>query len=185
MIRSLRNPEIKVIDTTSKTNRHNRPLVCVCSVDAENKNACTLTSLLCDETRTSFDFTLKSMAYLHGSEHLKANSVFLSDGDQQIINSIKKYVERGMLNNNTKTRLCFWHAVILYLTNELSEGKNNNVANLVIKILIFYVQLASYGEDIEESNFHWNNMMKWLDESLKNKKIKENMFSKSIKALKT
>ena len=109
---------------------------------------------------------------------------FLSDGDQQITNSMKEHVERGTLNSNAKTRLCFWHAVILHLTNELSEGKNNDIACLVIKILIFYVQLASHGEDVEESNFHWNNMMKWLDESLKNKKIKENMFAKSIKALK-
>ena len=82
MLLSLRNPEIKVIDTTSKINRHNRPLVCVCSVDTENKNACTLTSLPCDETRTSFDFTLKSIAHLHGSDYLKATSGFLSDGDQ-------------------------------------------------------------------------------------------------------
>ena len=98
---------------------------------------------------------------------------------------MKEHIERGTPNNNAKIILCFWHVVVLCLTNELSEGKNNNVANLFIKILIFYVQLASHGEDANESNFYWNNMMKWLDESLKNKKIKENMFSKSIKALKT
>ena len=60
MLRSLRNPEINMIDTARKTNRRNRLSVCVCSVDTENKNVRTVTALLCNKTRASFDFTLKS-----------------------------------------------------------------------------------------------------------------------------
>ena len=50
---------------------------------------------------------------------------------------------------------------------------------------MFHVQFVSHGEYENESKFHWNSMIKWLDESLKDNKITENMFSKSKKALKS
>ena len=106
MKRSLRYPEIKIMDTTSKTNRHNRLLVYICSVDSENKNVCSLTVLLYDKTRVSFDFTIKSLAWLHGTDYLQATVLFLSDGDDQIINSIKEHIELGVLNKKTRHRLC-------------------------------------------------------------------------------
>ena len=50
------------------------------------------------------------------------------------------------------------------------------MANLVTKVLTFQAQHASCGEDENESKFHGSNMIKWLDDSLKEKKITEFFF---------
>ena len=44
--------------------------------------------------------------------------------------------------------------MILFLTNELSEGKNNHVENFFHKSLTFHDKIASHAEDEIESKFH-------------------------------
>ena len=58
-------------------------------------------------------------------KHMQCVSIFLSDGDSQIINSIKESITTGLLNPKTKYIGCCYHGFAQVLLSNFSEDDKN------------------------------------------------------------
>ena len=67
------------------------------------------------------------------------------------------------------------------LNKELSDGKS--AGNLILQVIKYYVNLAALSMIQSEANFHWNNMMRWIEHALKSKMINSVQCKKTYSAL--
>ena len=86
-----------MVDITRKTNNKGRPLGIVNGVDGEHKSVLVLMSLLHNERLNAFHFILICLGFICGKKYTQCVSVFLSDGDPQIINSINQFIATRLL----------------------------------------------------------------------------------------
>ena len=67
-------------------------------------------------------------------------SVFVSDGDQQIINTINEFIATKLLNPKTRYRGCYWHGITQVLLKVFS--KDNEKASMVRDVTISFMNLC-------------------------------------------
>ena len=75
-------------------------------------------------------------------------SVFLSDGDPQIINSINQLITNGLLNLLTKCRGCYCHGVSQVLLKLFS--KDNKKASMVRNVIGSFMNLCGKSQTENE-----------------------------------
>jgi len=91
--KNLRFPEILSVDATCNTNMQRRPLIYVNGIDSSNKTFCLLSALVVDETLSTFSFVMDySMLKLYGASFCRQVSLFVSDGDNQICQTIDRLI---------------------------------------------------------------------------------------------
>ena len=104
------------------TNSKGRPLDFVSDVDGENKSILTLMSLIQNERLGAFHFILMCLGFTCEKKHMHCVSMFLSDGDSQIINSTKEFITTGLMNPKTKCRGFYHHGVTQVLLRSISKA---------------------------------------------------------------
>ena len=105
LLRSRRCPDVQCLDVACKTNNQSRLLAYSTCVDSEGKNAITQTSLVASEKEVEFVFAVVSIGFLFAISCLRSVSIFMSDGDQQIIATVWRFIAIGVLNLRTKWKL--------------------------------------------------------------------------------
>ena len=86
------------LDTTTKTNGKNRPVADTNAIDSNFKSLLVLLSLLRNEIQKSFIFIVTCLGRIYGLNCLKAMSMFLSDRDKQIKQTVRQCVSLRIFN---------------------------------------------------------------------------------------
>ena len=141
-----------MVDTATKTNNKGRPVGCINGTDGEMKSTLALMALLLNERLHAFHFMLICMGFIYGKAFMRCVSVFISDGDNQIISTINQFIAISLLNPLTQCRGCYWHAVTQPLLKKFS--KDNKKSCLMQNGVMRFMNLCGKSQTEEEINHY-------------------------------
>jgi hypothetical protein len=128
-----RFPELASADVTCKTNREGRPLLKIQGVDGNGKMYTRANALLWNESHVAFLFVFKTaVPQLWGESVCEATSLFLTDGDPQMISALRGVRLSSALPNITLKR-CFWHLIHREFTKMFGNGEHDLETNKVVR----------------------------------------------------
>jgi hypothetical protein len=167
-------PEVIEIDTTCKTNTFNHPLCFLVGVDGERKSFVWLSAILPFQKRTTFLWLLEEIVPLFvGTQVLSAITVFLSDGDRQIIDAITAVITSKLYGEGKTTHLlCYWHTVTKVVNEKLSF-----LDDMVAKTLkAFLYRIAKYCESYSSFTTQWNLLLEYCEKNVSDKSHLNSIF---------
>ena len=105
-------------------------------------------------------------------------SVFMSDGDAQIMNTMNYFMSVSLLNPKARCRGCCWHGVSQVLLKKFS--KDNDKACTMRNGIGMFLNSRCRSQTQEEINYCWNEMINWIESMRVNKKISISLHVASI-----
>ena len=126
-------PELASADVTCKTNREGRPLLKIQGLDGNGKMFTRANALLWNKTQDAYTFAFKTaVPHLWGKNTCEATSLFLTDGDPQMIAALRVARLAGAFPNVILKR-CFWHLVHQEFSKMFGNGDHDMEVNKVIR----------------------------------------------------
>ncbi len=107
-----------VVDTTKGKNLYNLPLAYIVGMNAENETENWVTGLLPTEKQEDFYWMVETLQVFIGTT-LQAVNAVISDGSNELTNSLDYAISKGIFNTSTRRLLCYFHTITQHMNKHI------------------------------------------------------------------